>query len=239
VGARILAPRSMVAALAVMTLGACAAGPAIKSRPLTPGIFLDAVRPADTAGAATRSVSSDGLALTKVSEGFRAQLYLDAASYCSIAYGHLVAKRPCDGNEPPDFSRGLSLQEGNALLVTDMGRAQRAMSMNLPRDAAALSDDQYASLCDFVYNVGGDHFRSSTLRQVIIEHRYAEVPRQMRRWILAGGKRVEGLATRREREIALFFKGQTIPQGRPSDASLGQIDVTLGETSQGDVVGEH
>jgi lysozyme len=215
--------RAFALAGAATFLVACAGAP------LTPGIFLDQPRPGDTAVVGPlRDINTDGYDLTKLSEGFKPRLYLDAASYCSIAYGHLVVRRPCDGSEPENFRDGLTQPEGETLLVTDMTLARRSVILTL-RDPSALNDDQFAALCDFVYNVGGDHFRTSTLRQVIDQGRLSEVPVQMRRWIWAGAMPVDGLVTRRKREIALFFKGQTIPVPRPGDQAPTPIDITQGE----------
>jgi hypothetical protein len=48
----------------------------------------------------------------------------------------------------------------------------------------------------------------------------------MRRWVLAGGKRYQGLVMRREREIALFFDGQRAPRGLPrADEDLSPLDI--------------
>jgi len=215
--------RSLAVGGAVILMTACS------SAPLTPGIFLDRPRPGDTAPVGPlRDINSEGYGLTRLSEAFKPRLYLDSVNYCSIAYGHLVWRHPCNGKEPESFRKGLTEPEGATLLVADMTLARKSLIQTL-HDNSALNDNQFAALCDFVYNVGGDHFRTSTLRQVIDQARYAEVPEQMRRWIWAGGKQQGGLVTRRNREIALFFKGQAITAPRPRDHQLTPIDITQGE----------
>jgi lysozyme len=39
-----------------------------------------------------------------------------------------------------------------------------------------LTDDQYAALCDIVYNIGGANFRNSTLLQVVNAQQFDRVP---------------------------------------------------------------
>src|SRR5688500_17141039 len=94
---------------------------------LTPGIFLDPAERAVPPGADVRLVYPRGLAITKASEGFRRHLYNDAAGYCTIAYGHLIKKARCNGTEPHEFLRGVSLQSGERLLVDDMAAVRWAV----------------------------------------------------------------------------------------------------------------
>jgi lysozyme len=195
---------------------------------LTPGIFLEpperAVLPP---GVSLRPVYDKGLRLTKVSEGFRSELYNDAARYCSIAYGHLVKRQPCDGAEPEEFLNGITEPRGSELLVSDMERAQVTVMTAVEPE---LTDGQYAALCDFVYNVGSGNFRSSTLRKVVNARQYDRVPSQLGRWVKAGGKEWPGLKTRREREIELFFEGIGMPRAAPPAGEvLSPVDIREGE----------
>ena len=179
---------------------------------LTPGIFLE---PRARPTIPLRPVSDKGLALTKTSEGFVATLYHDVAGYCTIAYGHLVDRGPCTERNSAEFGGGVTEPRGSQLLVQDMAGAQLAV-MNAIPEWRNLTDGQFGALCDFVYNVGGGAFRSSTLLKRILEGKHAEVPAQLRRWILADGKPWPGLITRREAEIQLYFDGQPIPRSVPA-----------------------
>jgi GH24 family phage-related lysozyme (muramidase) len=190
---------------------------------LAPGILLElAERPALPAGETLRPLPGEGLDLTKASEGFVASVYNDAAGYCTVAYGHLIYKRQCDGGEPPEFKAGVSEPRGAELLKGDMIRAQYVVQIELTKDDPSetlfkeLTDGQYGALCDFVYNAGGNAFRSSTLLQRIKARQFEDVPTQLRRWVQAGGKPWPGLVKRRQAEIDLFFKGLLQPKGAPS-----------------------
>ena len=196
---------------------------------LTPGIFLDteterAVLPA---GVEVRKVYDKGVDLTKESEGFRSRLYNDAASYCTIGYGHLIKLAPCDGNELAEFRAGISVPRGTEILRQDMEKAERGIMTLVD---AELTDGQYGALCDFVFNVGAGNFRKSTLRKRVNARDFDRVPFEFRRWVFAGGRKLTGLAKRRENEITLFFEEIGIPRAiPPPDVDLSPIDIRTGE----------
>jgi lysozyme len=188
------------------------------------GIFFEQI---PETRAKLRGISAKGLRLTEESEGFEPNLYDDAANYCSIAYGHLVKRGLCDGTEPPEFENGVSRATGQRLLNGDMSKAETMVMFTVTRH---LTDGQYGALCDFVYNVGGTRFRSSTLRRVVNSNQLNRVRGQFMRWVRAGGKPLRGLVLRRQREVALFFDG--LPPVRalpPIGEDLSPIDITVGE----------
>jgi len=196
---------------------------------LTPGIFLEpeerAVLPP---GVEVRKVYGPAIELTKESEGFVGKPYNDAARYCTIGYGHLIHLAPCDGSIPEDFKKGISEPQGTEILRDDMGKAERGVMTLVDVE---LTDGQYGALCDFVFNVGIGNFRSSTLRKRVNAGDYDRVPFELRRWVMAGGNKLPGLAARREKEIALFFEGIGIPRAAPLPGEdLTPIDLRSGES---------
>jgi lysozyme len=196
---------------------------------LTPGIFLEpeerAVLPP---GVEVRKVYDPAIELTKESEGFVGQPYNDAARYCTIGYGHLIHLAPCDGSIREDFKKGISEPQGTEILRDDMGKAERGVMTLVDIE---LTDGQYGALCDFVFNVGVGNFRNSTLRKRVNAGDHERVPFEFRRWVFAGGKKLPGLASRREKEIALFFEEIGIPRAAPpADQDLTPIDIRTGES---------
>jgi GH24 family phage-related lysozyme (muramidase) len=165
--------------------------------------------------------------LTKLSEGFREMMYLDAAKYCTIGYGHLIKKLPCDG-EPEEFAKGINEKKGHRILTADMVQARYAVSNLITIE---LNDSQYAALADFSFNIGSGYFQRSTLLKQVNQRQFQALPTQFRRWVKAGGKVFKGLQTRREREIALFFEGQPIPAAK-SITAAELIDIRDGESSE-------
>jgi GH24 family phage-related lysozyme (muramidase) len=178
-------------------------------------------------GVALRTVYASGMKLTKGEEGFSSKIYNDIAHYCTVGYGHLIQRKPCDGSEPPEFRAGITEPQGTQLLIADMRQAQIAVMLATTTE---LTDGQFAALCDFTFNVGAANFRSSTLLAAINQKELNRVPAQFKRWILAGGKPVKALGLRREKEIGLFFEG--IPGARaapPQDEDTSPIDIRSGE----------
>ena len=176
-----------------------------------PGILLEPrVRP----GVALRPVSPRGIALTKAFEGFVPHLYHDVAGFCTIGYGHLISKGPCTSENSERFQDGITEREGHDLLVEDMRFAQAAV-VDAATNWAALTDGQYAALCDFAFNAGGGAFRSSTLLKRVNAEDHKDVPVQFRRWVFADGKPWPGLARRREEEIKLYFNDRPVPRALP------------------------
>jgi GH24 family phage-related lysozyme (muramidase) len=210
-------------------VAACASTPPVErvEDALTPGIFLEPEsRDALPAGVELRAVYAKGLEVTKLSEGFRARLYNDVANYCSIAYGHLVKRGPCDGSETDEFRRGVGEPRAATILTHDMAGAQRTVMVSVK---VALSDAKFAALCDFVYNVGPTQFKYSALLGAVNKGQFDQVPLQLRRWIRAGGREVDGLKNRREREIALFFDGEPTPRTVPPEGlDLSPLDIRTG-----------
>lgn len=218
--------RKLLFAVVVLAAG-CTSVASPVDQALTPGIFLDEERSAELPHRAMlRPVSERGLTMTMEQEGWRPKPYNDAANFCTIGYGHLIKRAPCDSTVPPDWRSGLTSSQGKDLLMNDMAKAQHAV-MTLVK--TRLNDAQYAALCDFVFNVGVTNFRESKLLTVLNASRFDEVPAQLRRWTRAGSLHVAVLAHRREHEVALFMDGQLTPHAGPkTEEDLLHLDIRTG-----------
>jgi lysozyme len=219
--------RLSIAVVALFVLSACGSHVERDASALTPGIFLDPNnRDALASGQTLRPIIDKGLQVTKIAEGFRPHLYDDAANYCTIAYGHLIKRKPCNGSEPPDLKEGVSEPAGGRLLLRDMEGAQRTVMTAVQ---VQLNDTQFAALCDFVYNAGPSNFKNSGLLRVVNAMQFDQVPVQLRRWVMAGGQEIAGLKSRRSQEIALFFDGQFVPRAAPSGPEgTSPLDIRTG-----------
>jgi lysozyme len=134
----------------------------------------------------------------KNAEGLRLTAYLDGGGVWTIGYGHTGA----------DVRAGLTipLSEAERLLTRDLRTAEGHIN-----DAVEvkLTQDQFDALVSFVYNVGGGAFRSSTLLKLLNAGDYEGAANQLLRWDKDNGKRVQGLANRRQEERKLFLGGSS------------------------------
>jgi GH24 family phage-related lysozyme (muramidase) len=148
-------------------------------------------------------LSDAGAQLIAEFEGFRSDLYDDAAGNCTIGYGTLVHPGCIDGTEPDEYKRGISRERALELLKQASDRFARSVDgLGVP-----LSQNQFDSLVSFTYNLGAGWTKGSGLVSALKEGRYADVPAEMMKWNKAGGKVLPGLTARRAKEAALFSGG--------------------------------
>lgn len=70
---------------------------------------------------------------------------------------------------------------------------------------AELTDNQFAALVCFAYNVGASNLRNSGLLRMLNQSKYGEAADQFLLWNKAQGKVMNGLVKRREAERRLFL----------------------------------
>ena len=157
-----------------------------------------------TTAANSLQLSAAGAAFIGRFEGFRAQLYDDAAGHCTIGYGHLVHHGPCNGSEPAEFVAGITEPRAAQLLQQDASAAAAAINRSV---TVPLSQHQFDALVSFVFNVGTGAFGGSTLLRRLNAGEHAAVPTELNKWVNAGGQRLQGLVNRRAAEGALFSNG--------------------------------
>ncbi len=86
----------------------------------------------------------------------------------------------------------------------DVAEAERAVEgfVSVP-----LRLHQFDALVSLVFNIGSTQFKRSTLLKRLNSGDYAGAAQQFNVWCYDNGKRVPGLAARRERERLLFEGG--------------------------------
>lgn len=139
-----------------------------------------------------RRINTAGLVIAKHAEGLRLKAYLCPAGKWTIGYGHRITAK--EGMK-------ITAAEAEMLLRADLHTAEKAVSSLI---TVPLTDNQFSALVCFTFNLGAGQLRDSTLRRKLNNGDYAAVPAQIKRFIYANGKKVEGLVTRRNAEAALF-----------------------------------
>lgn len=125
-------------------------------------------------------------------EGFRAKAYLCSAGVPSVGYGH---------TEYVDLGDEVTEEEAEELLRQDVQEAADAIDDLVEVE---LTQNQYDAIASFVYNIGREAFRNSTLLRLINADCIDAAAAQFGRWNKAGGVVVAGLTRRREREREMF-----------------------------------
>lgn len=153
-------------------------------------------------------LSEKGKKLLAEWEGFKTEIYKDSAGLETIGIGHLLTQSELtlyevelDDGSRANFHDGLTEDQVISLLALDMRRFERAVTDAVASD---LVQDQFDALVIFAFNIGVSAFRGSTLLKVLNQGRLIDVPNELRKWNKAGGKVVQGLINRREKEIVLW-----------------------------------
>ena len=152
-------------------------------------------------------MSQKGKELLRDWEGVELEVYKDSAGLETIGVGHLLTDHEKEtGIITIDgvavlYENGLTPEEVLDLLGQDLERFETAVNQSVKVD---IGQNQFDALVSFAFNVGVANFKSSTLLKRLNAAAYREVPEQLRRWNKAGGKVVQGLINRREKEITLW-----------------------------------
>lgn len=108
----------------------------------------------------------------------------------------------CDGHTGTDIVKGrkYSDSECDHLLAQDVRRVRKSVDQLVQ---VPLNDYQKAALYSFVFNTGTQAFSKSTLLKKLNAGDVNGACDEMRRWVFAGGRRWQGLKSRREMERLL------------------------------------
>ena len=165
---------------------------------------------------AIREINQAGISMIKRFEGIvdgnkstpNYDPYLDPVGIWTIGYGHAIRfqnvfLRGATNKQQASalYPGGLNLQQVEDLLRADL--------LNFCRDVASMvkvvvSDNQFAALVSFAFNVGTTALKNSTLLKKLNAGDYAGAANEFAKWNKAGGKILKGLTNRRTTEKALF-----------------------------------
>ena len=122
------------------------------------------------------------------------EAYKDAAGVPTIGYGHTGNVRMGDK---------ISAYWAKELLRDDIEAAE----WQVKELRVARTEGQLDALVSFVFNLGINRLKESTLLEIIRKGgSKAAITREFKRWVYADGKRLPGLVKRREWEARRFFE---------------------------------
>ena len=133
-------------------------------------------------------ISNKGIELIKQFEGCRLKAYKDPAGVPTIGYGHTAGVRMGDT---------ITQKQADELLRDDLVIfEQKVMKYD---EKYHWNQNQFDALVSFAYNIGSiDQLTSNGRRNI------STISNKILEYNKAGGKKLEGLARRREAEKALF-----------------------------------
>ncbi len=141
-----------------------------------------------------RFTNKNGIELIKKLEGFKSEPYFCSGGHLTIGYGHKLL--------PNDYFQKIDEKQASKILEQDLLYTERQVIRYIN---VLLSDNQFAALVSFTFNVGAAALQRSTLRQKINYGLYKEASKEFYKWIFAGGKKNLGLFRRRKLEVNLFL----------------------------------
>lgn len=121
-------------------------------------------------------------------------------------------------------------EEAEQLLKDDLDRFERVVQDKV---TVPLTDNQFAALVSFAFNVGTGAFQRSTLLRKLNAGGYDAVPEQLARWVHAGGRRLQGLANRRAAEAGLWARGAYVS----SNHETPDVSDKASKTAKADISG--
>lgn len=136
-------------------------------------------------------INNDGLKIIKESEGLRLKAYKCPSGVWTIGYGHTGK----------DVKKGMVITEEKAteLLKSDIARFEKqVVTYNTIYN---FTSNEFSALVSFAYNIGSitGLTRNGTRTKLQIANKMLE-------YCYASGKKLNGLYTRRQKEMKLFLK---------------------------------
>jgi lysozyme len=143
----------------------------------------------------TRKITQDGLDFIQDVEGCKLFAYLDTGGVWTIGVGHTG----------PEVVKGLTCSMEQALqwLKEDSEEAQEAVRQSVD---GLLTQNQFNALVSFVFNVGVNAFKKSTMLKLINKGDFDGAAKEFPKWNKDNGKEVLGLSKRRILEQSVFEK---------------------------------
>jgi len=144
------------------------------------------------------SVSNKGVDLICEFEGKRLAAYDDGVGVWTIGFGTIK------------YPNGVRVKKGDTCTLEQAKEYMRHDLIEFEHTVNSsvkvpLNQNQFDALVSLAYNIGSNAFKSSTLVKKLNTGDYQGAADQFNVWVNAGGKRMQGLVNRRDREKLLFL----------------------------------
>ena len=149
------------------------------------------------------SLSAAGLIAIASYEGFSDQAYIPVeGDVPTIGFG---------STEGVEMGDTITVPEALERLRRDVGDAESAIGRCVK---VPLSQGEYDAFASLAFNIGSNAFCTSTLVKRLNASDYDGACEEIRRWVYAGGQKLEGLVNRREAEYQMCMEGKDVLRPR-------------------------
>lgn len=134
-----------------------------------------------------------GISIIKFFETCRLQAYLCPAGKPTIGWGR---------TKDVQLGQTITQEQADKFLEEDYKTFETAVKTLV---TVPLTEDKLGALTSFVYNIGVNAFKASTMLRKLNAGDYDGAYNEFDRWVYGNGKRLEGLVRRRKVERTLFL----------------------------------
>ena len=146
-------------------------------------------------------IDKTGLDLIAEFEGLRLKPYLCSAGVPTIGYGSTFYE---NGSKVKLTDMPITKLRADQLLRNTADKFAEKVAVLITKP---VTQNQFNALVSFAFNVGIGALRNSTLlKKVNVNPNDTTIKSEFLRWNKAGGRVVNGLTKRREKEALIYFK---------------------------------
>lgn len=137
-----------------------------------------------------------GMYLIAPNEGLVLETYLDPVNIATVCYGQTGK----------DIKLGQKFTEQECLEKLAKGLTEHNDQL-MKVVKVPLSDGEHAAYLSFVYNVGIEKFKRSTMLVKLNDEQRLEACAELKKWVYAGSNKLKGLISRRGSEYEMCVSG--------------------------------
>jgi len=142
-----------------------------------------------------------GLALIKEFEGCILKPYLDSAGIPTIGYGQTYY--PATGTKVTMKDPAITQDQADQMFLA-MVKPYELAVYSTSRDD--ITQNNFNALVSFTYNIGTNGFKNSTVLKLVNQNIDDDrLKAAFLMWVKAGGKTIQGLVNRRNREYHVYI----------------------------------
>lgn len=144
-------------------------------------------------------LSKAGYELIKSLEGVKTKAYQDSVGIWTIGVGFIRVN-----GKPVVKGQTMTESEIETEFFKQLGNYENPVNDYVTK---TLTQNQFDALVSFVFNVGGNAFRNSTLlKKINADPKDKQgITSEWKKWNRAGGKVIQGLTNRRLKELNYYF----------------------------------